>query len=175
MTRILVTFALSVYNNVANLWPPFNRWAYVPANVVATSLLGAVAIGILDLSASDLGISELSLADAAVGLAIGVAVGSGVFVVAATPRGAHLVADRRVAGLSGAMLAYQMLVRVPFGTALLEEFAFRGVLFASWRDRGVLVATIISSVVFGFWHITPAAIMVRTNAPDASRRTMIRV
>ena len=41
-------------------------------------------------------------------------------------------------------------------------------LFAAWRDEGELMAYVISSAVFGLWHIAPAATMVRMNAPRAS-------
>ena len=174
MTRILVTFALAVYNNVANLWPPFNRAAYVPANVAAAAALGVVSTTALGLSAADLGLTDLSAFDLAVGAAIGAVVGGAVLALGHTERGAKFIADRRVAGLGGKMLAYQMFVRVPFGTALLEEFAFRGVLFASWRDEGVVAAAVISSAVFGLWHVMPSSIMVRTNKPGASRRTIAR-
>lgn len=168
MTRILITLALSIYNNVANLWPPFNRWAYVPANISATALLAVLSVGALGLTSAELGLDELTIGDASLGLAVGLAFAGSLLVVRRTAWGARLIADRRVAGLRGRMLAYQTLVRVPLGTALLEEFAFRGVLFAAWRSEGTFIAALISSVVFGLWHVAPAAIMVRTNDPVAS-------
>ncbi|MDQ4124351.1 MAG: hypothetical protein M3134_01960, partial [Actinomycetota bacterium] len=82
MARILVTLWLAVYNNVANLWPPFNRAAYVPANILTTAGLVAVAVSALDLSAADLGLMHLSPADAALGAAIGVAMAAPLLVLA---------------------------------------------------------------------------------------------
>lgn len=165
MARLLVTFALSLYNNVANLWPPFNRGAYVPANLLAAGALLGAASRVLDLSTADVGLSRLEALDALLGLGAGAALSAPVLVLALTDRAAHLVADRRVAGLRGRRLAYQALVRVPFGTALLEELAFRGVLFAAWRAEGEVTAAVVSSAVFGLWHVAPAATMVRLNAP----------
>lgn len=167
MARILVTLALALYNNVANLWPPFNRAAYVPANLLATAGLALVASGGLGLSRADVGLDGLSAADAALGAAIGAALVVPLLALARTERGARLIADRRVAGLRGRELAYQTIVRVPLGTAVLEELAFRGVLFAAWRGEGDLVAYVVSSAVFGLWHVAPAATMVRLNAPRA--------
>lgn len=167
MARILVTLWLALYNNVANLWPPFNRAAYVPANLLTTAALLAVAVSGLDLSRRELGLAGLSLADAVLGAAIGAAIAAPLLVATATRRWARLVADRRVGGLRGWGLAYQTVVRVPLGTALLEEVAFRGVLFAAWRSEGELAAYVVASAVFGVWHVAPAATMVRVNTPRA--------
>ena len=168
MARILVTLALAAYNNAANLWPPFNRAAYVPANLLASALLVAVAVGALDLSRSKVGLGGLSAVDFELGASIGTAIALPLLLLAQTEGSARVIADRRVSGLRGRALVYQTVVRVPLGTALLEEVAFRGVLFAAWRGEGDLTAYVVSSVVFGLWHVTPAATMVRMNAPRAS-------
>lgn len=174
MSRVLVTLALGVYNNLANMWPPFNRTAYVPANLLATIVLTAVAVKGLGLSPEDLGITQWSILDGALGLALAGAIGLPLLALARWDRGARLVADRRVGGLRGKMLAYQTLIRVPLGTALLEELAFRGVLFAAWRGEGDVVGALVSSSVFGLWHICPAAVMVKANVPAASRAFVAR-
>lgn len=174
MARILVTLALAAYNNVANRWGPFNRSAYVPANLGAAAALLVVAFTALRLDRDDVGVARLSSGDALTGLAIGVVIAGPLLILARTRRGASLVADRRVSDLRGPRLAYQTLVRVPLGTALLEEIAFRGVLFAAWRDDGEAAAWAVSCAVFGLWHVVPAATMVRVNAPAASRATVTR-
>jgi membrane protease YdiL (CAAX protease family) len=66
-------------------------------------------------------------------------------------------ADQRIGAMSGGKLAFQALVEVPFGTVLLEEIAFRAVLFAMLARRfGVIPALIISAIIFGLWHILPS-------------------
>jgi len=48
-------------------------------------------------------------------------------------------------------------VLIPVGTVLLEEVAFRGVLWGLIRRvRGTAAATIVSSVLFGVWHVLPS-------------------
>lgn len=48
-------------------------------------------------------------------------------------------------------------VLIPLGTVLFEEVAFRGVLWSLLRrGRGTLTATIVSSVLFGLWHVLPS-------------------
>jgi membrane protease YdiL (CAAX protease family) len=46
---------------------------------------------------------------------------------------------------------------IPLGTVLFEEVAFRGVLWGLLRrGHGTWVATIVSSVLFGLWHVLPS-------------------
>ena len=167
MARTLVTVALALYNNLANLWPPFNGIAYVPANLCAAAVLLALAPSALGLSAEELGLAGPHATGAAGGLAAGLALGLPLLAAARTHRGARVLADARVRHLRGGELVYQALVRVPLGTALLEELAFRGVLFGAWRGYGDGVAAVVSCAVFGLWHVAPATTMVRVNAPAA--------
>ena len=60
------------------------------------------------------------------------------------------------AQISGARLVYELCVSILLLTAIPEEFAFRGVLlgsattlWGSWR------ATLVTSALFGLWHIEP--------------------
>lgn len=49
------------------------------------------------------------------------------------------------------------LVLIPVGTVLLEEVAFRGVLWGLLRRvRGTGTATAVSSLLFGLWHVLPS-------------------
>jgi membrane protease YdiL (CAAX protease family) len=65
--------------------------------------------------------------------------------------------DERMGELTGTGMAFQALVEVPFGTVLLEEIAFRSVLFSMLcRRYGLVWALVISSLVFGLWHILPS-------------------
>jgi membrane protease YdiL (CAAX protease family) len=68
-----------------------------------------------------------------------------------------LFLDRRTAHLAGGGLALRVFVAVPLGTVLLEEYAFRGVLLGLLRRlRGTAVATAVSSLLFGLWHVLPS-------------------
>ena len=49
------------------------------------------------------------------------------------------------------------LVVVPLGTVLPEELAFRGLLLALLgRGHGMRAATLVSSGLFGLWHVLPS-------------------
>ncbi len=55
-------------------------------------------------------------------------------------------------------------VLIPVGTVLLEEVAFRGVLWGLLRRlRGTATATIGSSVLFGLWHVLPSLSLATDN------------
>jgi CAAX protease family protein len=52
---------------------------------------------------------------------------------------------------------WTVLVVIPLGTVVPEELAFRGLLLAQLgRRRGVLAATLLSSGLFGLWHVLPS-------------------
>ena len=81
--------------------------------------------------------------------------------------------DARFAGAGGAELLWMALVRIPVGTVLLEEVAFRGVLLGlfgadgHWRWGPVLAA----SSLFGVWHILPSTALHQNAAVDAALGT----
>jgi membrane protease YdiL (CAAX protease family) len=56
-----------------------------------------------------------------------------------------------------AFVAVRVLLAVPFLTAVPEELAFRGVTWALLRRMSTeRTATVLSSVLFGLWHVLPA-------------------
>jgi membrane protease YdiL (CAAX protease family) len=150
---------LIAYNNTINFWPPFHSWAYVPCNLALT-----VALVVLSGPSPPPG----SVADAVVGLALAAPVALALLLVSGT-RHRGLIADERVAGLGGAVLAYHTLVRIPLGTAVTEEVLFRGVLFEAWLAAGSAPAgaALWSALAFGLWHVAPSAIGLRLNDPEA--------
>jgi CAAX protease family protein len=92
----------------------------------------------------------------------------GYLVAVALPPTRQAFADTRATSLSGAALLWHLLVRIPFGTALLEEVAFRGVVYAMIeRRRGVRAAVVGSSLLFGLWHVLPSLGLRRANAAVA--------
>ncbi|MDO8306775.1 MAG: CPBP family intramembrane metalloprotease [Actinomycetota bacterium] len=65
--------------------------------------------------------------------------------------------DERMTSLSGGRMVFQALVEVPFGTVLLEEIAFRAVLLSMLTRRyGLVWGLVISSILFGLWHVLPS-------------------
>jgi uncharacterized protein len=148
--------ALAAWNNLV-----LTRLAGHPAPSV---VLNAAATGVLLAAARAGGFSwdELGLARRRLpaGLRWGGAcaglVAAGYATALAVPALRPLLVDARVAGLDGGEVAAQVLLRVPFGTVLWEEVAFRGVLLAALSRLLPLPAAVaVSCAVFGVWHVRP--------------------
>jgi membrane protease YdiL (CAAX protease family) len=72
------------------------------------------------------------------------------------PRFRSALADPRLAALSRPQAAFQILVRIPVFTALIEEAFFRGLLHAALVALyPIEVAMILGAGLFGLWHIGP--------------------
>jgi len=160
---------LTAYNNVAGLYSGHNRW-YVRLNVGATgAALAAAALG--GLRAADVGIGRGRWLPGRLGCGLAAGAGAGWLLIAMVPATRPLLGDKRIDGLDGRAVAYQALIRIPVGTALWEETAFRGVLQAALRrmmpDTAAIVAT---SAVFGVWHIRPTLQALRANGLAGDRR-----
>ena len=132
-------------------------------------LLGPEAVGIgllvaaLALVAWSAGASRydlgLGLADMRTGLGYGIgAVGIVLLVLlvaAVIPAANGFLHDSR-AQISGGRLTYELGVSIVLLTAIPEEFAFRGVLLGSaLRLWGPWRASLVTSALFGLWHIAP--------------------
>src|SRR5215467_11080757 len=96
---------------------------------------------------------------------------TGATVAAAVPATRPVLNDKRITSLDGRAVAYQAVVRIPIGTVLWEETAFRGVLQAALRrilpETAAIAAT---SAVFGLWHIRPTLQALRVNGLANDRR-----
>jgi uncharacterized protein len=156
MWAIAAAVGVLTLRNVAGERLVPSGW-YVPVNLTVAALLLLTAWR-AGLSAADVGLSR---ARVPAGLAVGAAIASVVAVVIVTggllPWTRPLFEDQRIADVENlAGLAYQTLVRIPLGTVVLEELAFRGVLLALLAERwstGIAVA--VSSLLFGLWHVLP--------------------
>jgi uncharacterized protein len=162
LAGIVLAVVLVVYNNLLNLWPGFQRF-YVPINLSLAAAITGVALGPLNLGTNTLGLTGHSLSEVGGGAVAGLILTVPLYVALRSPRWAKLVADRRLRGSSRLGMLYRILIRIPLGTVLLEELAFRGVLFVLLLDYGLTGAAIISSFVFGLWHVVPTLAMVRVN------------
>ena len=75
----------------------------------------------------------------------------------AVPRTRRLLVDERGAATSRTRLLWEAGVRLPWGTVLLEEVAFRGLLLAVvLQASGQVWAVAVTSVCFGLWHVIPS-------------------
>ncbi|WP_089403938.1 CPBP family glutamic-type intramembrane protease [Geodermatophilus saharensis] len=144
------------WNNLVVPALPEGTGTYVGVNLAAAGALLATA-RLTGSSWADLGLDRR---DVPAGLRWGGAalalVAAGYTAVLALPPTRPLLADARVAGLGTAEIAGDVLLRIPLGTVLWEEVAFRGVLLAVLlRVLPVRAATAAAAAVFGLWHVRP--------------------
>ena len=148
-------------------------WAYPVWNTAVAGglVLLAMACG---MRLEQLGLRRDTARRAAlVGLAGAASIAVAFGVALAVPALRSAFDDQRAAVGAGTVL-WAALVRIPFGTVLLEEVAFRGVLPAlldrdapdgpsldlRWRWPPVLGA----SALFGLWHVLPSLGLAGSNA-----------
>lgn len=88
----------------------------------------------------------------------------GTSIIATIPILRRFFLGDNLAKASGKLITYEATIRVPFGTALIEEVLFRGVLLGLLLQHNtMLIAILISSVIFGLWHILPTISMLEQN------------
>jgi membrane protease YdiL (CAAX protease family) len=150
--------------------------AYVATALIATALLLLVhraAAGSWD----DAGLARAALPKGTRWALTLIATVALCYLVAAlVPASRVLFLDGRVDRAGLELIAFQVLIRMPLGTVLLEEVAFRGVLYGLLRrGHGVAWATVLSSVLFALWHIPPALHLANANPALAGANTAAAV
>ncbi|MBO4270483.1 type II CAAX prenyl endopeptidase Rce1 family protein, partial [Microbispora triticiradicis] len=155
-TGLGVLAAANLLNNrVARRWAPVTSAAATGALLLIARRAG--------LTRHELGFRD-ARAGAATGGALAAAVAAGYAAGVALPRTRPLFHDQRALALSRRRVLEEALVQVPFGTVLLEEVGFRGVLPALLgRVLPARTAVAASAALFGAWHVLPALDMARAN------------
>jgi uncharacterized protein len=142
------------------LGPPVYVW--VPVGLL-TAVLALVA-WTAGATRADLGLDRTAVG-------AGLRYGAGAFAIvllvliaaAVIPATNGFLHDSR-AQISGGRLLYELAVPILLLTAIPEEFAFRGVLLGSaLRLWGPWRASLITSALFGLWHIEPTLHTMRDN------------
>ncbi|MGI9615730.1 MAG: CPBP family intramembrane glutamic endopeptidase [Acidimicrobiales bacterium] len=120
--------------------------------------------------AADLGVRGRDVGSGAVwGLGVGGVAGVLILIASRLPPADGFFSDDRFSDLSTSDLVVEVLVRVPFSTALFEELLFRGVLLGLLlmvTSRGTAIA--LSSLLFGLWHVLTGGDFADSNSGLAS-------
>lgn len=128
---------------------------YIPANMAAAGVLTWYARR-SGASWRDMGMDPRRLGGGVRwGLAAAIPIAGAIVLGVAIPATRRFFVDERASGSRRAFL-HNILVRIPVGTALAEEIAFRGALLGIFeRSRSRPVADAASGVLFGLSHILP--------------------
>ena len=137
---------------------------YVPVNLAAAGLAVAAAHA-LGTSWRDLGLARDRVK---AGLKLGgitlIPIAAAVALGLAIPWTREFFRDTTILNASTPEAVYTLLVRIPFGTAMAEELIFRGALLGLFLQRHrPWVAVVMSSAVFGLWHVLPTLNSLDTN------------
>jgi membrane protease YdiL (CAAX protease family) len=148
---------------------PWHNRRYVRVNLCATgaALAAAAASG---LTLADLGLGPGRWLPGRAGYRLAATVAAGWLLIAVVPAARPLLGDKRITSLDARAAAYQALIRIPVGTALWEEVAFRGVLQAALRRvMPKATAIAVTSCLFGVWHIRPTLQALQVNGLAGTR------
>lgn len=152
---LVVLVAMVLINIVNNRVAPqthYLLWAFGGSVIL-------LAIGLLDGNTwTDMGLGWAYLLPGLFWAAVTIGGVTAVYLIGASfKKSRSAFHDERIGELTGARMMFQALIEVPFGTVLLEEIAFRAVLFSMLcRRYGLVWAIVISSILFGLWHILPS-------------------
>jgi uncharacterized protein len=150
-----VSVAILAISNVASN-RAFTGWGYVPWNVLVAVMLVVVARRLDGLRRIDLGLANVRRG-LKIGFALLLAVAVVYAIAVAIPATRDLFRDKRVGERSAFALVAETMIRIPLGTVMLEEVAFRGVLLGQFGRRlGWRRGTLASSALFGLWHVLPS-------------------
>lgn len=102
------------------------------------------------------------------GIQLGLLVMAGIAVIitlgVSIPATRELFYDDRVVDETAGVILFNALVRIPIATAFYEEMLFRGVLFGMFARKWTpLLAGLMSSALFGLWHILPTLETLEVN------------
>lgn len=166
---VVLSVVLLVWSVVANL--VIGETGYVPRNLAATGLLLLVAWK-AQLRPGELGLARAKVTSGLRWGAVAVAVVAAVLTIGlllgdAIGPLAGLFDDER-ANMGAGAVATNALLRIPLGTVVFEEVAFRGVLLAAFaRVCSTRSAMLWSAAVFGVWHIPPTMASLDVNGMSA--------
>lgn len=151
---LLAVLTVLVVVNLSALVVSGGLWFLAGPVVAAVLVMLARVAG---LSWADLGLGRHSARRGAVYAAVAVAAVALVYLAGALlPATSSAFLDSRYQLAIGPALLLA-LVTIPLHTVLLEEVAFRGVLLGLVRHRiGTRGAVLVSSALFGLWHIVPS-------------------
>ena len=160
LLTVTVLVLFNVLRSLGLVGPP--RYSWLPVIMFTTAL--ALIAWTTGATRADLGLERQYLRS---GLLYGAGAFGLVFLVlvigAVIPATNGFLHDSR-AQISGSRMLYELAVSILLMTAIPEEFAFRGVLLGSaLRLWGPWRASLITSALFGLWHIVPTLHTMRDN------------
>lgn len=140
------------------------RRAHISINLFAT--ISVIGLGLLlGLSPKEMGLTVAGASNMIlVTILVSVAIFIGTFLLSKIPFLRQFFLGESFAEAKKRTIFYEAGFRIPFGTALIEETLFRGVLLGVLlQTHSTLQAVLIAAIVFGIWHIAPTTNSLEEN------------
>ena len=160
----LVVLILLYGTVLARLVP--KKWhLYLNVFIAAIAIILGFAF---NLTLRDMGLGQI-LPGIVVAIAASVVITVATLIISAIPFLRHYFLGDDLAHASGKLIAFEAAIRIPIGTALVEEVLFRGVLLGLLlQHQSTITALLISAAIFGLWHIFPTINTLESNDGVAS-------
>lgn len=160
--ELLLTLLIVSYGALLSFVLP--KKSHIILNILFAG--GAICVGVLSgLSLSAMGLApSLLISGSLYALGIIVILIALIYVASRLPVINRFFENEAFSSVSKKRLAYEAGFRVPLGTALIEEVLFRGLLLGLLMiNYPPINSLIISSIVFGLWHIFPTVNQLEAN------------
>lgn len=165
--QIVLIILILLYGTVLAKLVPEKYHIYL--NIFIASL--AVALGIsfgLDFTEMGLSLTKI-LPGIFVAILASIVITAGTLLISAIPILRKYFIGEDLSNASGKLIAFETAIRIPLGTALVEEVLFRGVLLGLMLSlHSTLIAILLSSIIFGLWHIFPTIKSLENNDAAAA-------
>lgn len=160
--EIALVLLILLYGTVLARLVPIKYHLYLNIGISAVAIIIGLAFG-MNWANMGLDVAHI-LPGFFVAVAASAVITIGTLLIAAIPFLRHYFLGENLAQASGKLIAFEAAIRIPFGTALVEEILFRGVLLGILlMHHSTLVALAIAAVIFGLWHIFPTITSIENN------------
>jgi len=153
---VLLIASIAATDLIADRYEPPHSGLFLKLVIVTGYMVWALRY--VGLSTEELGLGRSSMrAGVRDGLIAALCIAGVIAILVAIPASRSYFSSSHAVSGSTTSRFLQPLVVIPLGTVVFEEVIFRGVLLAvllRWGSRRQ--AIVVSSVVFGFWHVIPA-------------------
>lgn len=165
--ELTLVVLILLYGTVLARLVPKKYHLYLNIFIAGVALLIGSAFN-LSFDAMGVGLAHI-LPGILVAVAASVIITVATLFISAIPFLRHFFLGDDLAHASGKLIAFEAAIRIPLGTALVEEVLFRGVLLGLLlQHQSTFMALLISAIIFGLWHIFPTINTLESNSGMSS-------
>lgn len=164
--EVVLIILILLYSTVLGRLVPKKYHLYLNIGIAAVAITLGLAFG---LSLENMGLAlDRILPGIYWAFIVSVAIIAIMLIISTIPFLRRFFLGDNLSHADGKFMAFEAAVRIPLGTALVEEILFRGVLLGLLLQHHTTAeALLISAAIFGLWHIFPTIDSIKSNAVAA--------